>query len=110
MLAGALLLTLGLCATALDTSLGAIHEHLLALAKERPEHAFGAWAVHHNKKYDCDEHKAKAFETFQTNVDFIHEQLERQPGIQMALNEFADMTWEEFSVTKLGLKPELKEG
>jgi hypothetical protein len=41
---------------------------------------------------------------FQRNVAFIQETHARNPHVQLALNEFADETWEEFSSRRLGLK------
>ncbi len=37
-------------------------------------------------------------------------QVNARPGgsLRLALNEFADLTWEEFSATRLGYKPQLR--
>ncbi|KXZ51435.1 hypothetical protein GPECTOR_12g397 [Gonium pectorale] len=41
---------------------------------------------------------------FTDNVKAIIEHQARDPGVQLALNEFSDMTWEEFSSKRLGLR------
>lgn len=104
----ALVASLAALAGALDPSIRA--SEILSLAKERPDHGFMLWTAHYKKEYDCDEHKEKAQKAFHENVAFIYEQMERNPDVKLELNQFADMTWEEFSATRLGLKPELLTG
>lgn len=82
---------------------------LISLAKVEPEQAFNLWAAQVNKDYVSSQDRDKAFGTFLINARFVEEQQALHPELQLSLNEFADLTWEQFSGTRLGFKPELKE-
>mmetsp|Transcript_4077 Transcript_4077/g.10973 ORF Transcript_4077/g.10973 Transcript_4077/m.10973 type:complete len:477 (-) Transcript_4077:430-1860(-) len=80
------------------------HEELLQLASRSPEDGWEAWKSFHKKSYDTKEQHLNRKGIFQQNVDFINGHLKEHPNIQMALNEFADETWEEFSSRRLGFQ------
>ncbi|KAF8062801.1 RD21C [Scenedesmus sp. PABB004] len=73
---------------------------LLALARTDPEAAYGTWLQLHGK---FDKDAGARLAAFKANVEFIHAHNAANPtGHQLDLNEFADLTWEEFSRTRLG--------
>jgi xylem cysteine proteinase len=57
----------------------------------------------YGKKYSHDEEHLARFEVFKTNMQTIDEHNAKNLGWQMGVNEFADMTWEEFKAGHLGL-------
>jgi C1A family cysteine protease len=74
--------------------------------------AIGAYANHYadefskfvstyGKSYDKVE-SVKRFAIFADNLDFIEAHNAKQSTYKMAVNEFADMTWEEFKVGRFG--------
>jgi len=64
---------------------------------------FAKFKVDHSKKYCCSEEEALRMEIFQTNLKKIEEH-NATPGVTwtMKINEFADLTEEEFKETMLG--------
>lgn len=70
------------------------------------EGAFGSWLELHGKQYadNADEY-SKRFQIWKANLDFIVKHNAEHTGHKLDLNEFADLTWEEFSSTRLGLIP-----
>eukprot|EP00879_Flechtneria_rotunda_P000450 GHRR01000547.1.p1 GENE.GHRR01000547.1~~GHRR01000547.1.p1 ORF type:complete len:477 (+),score=130.72 GHRR01000547.1:160-1590(+) len=83
------------------SGVGSSSVSLLQLAKVDPLKAYSAWAQQHGKQ---DAHER--FEVFKANVDFIHNHNANNPSHQLDLNEYADLTWEEFSHNKLGFNHE----
>jgi C1A family cysteine protease len=76
---------------------------LLQLAQNDPYAAFGQWLVLHNKEYVSNPLERSYRRTvFATNVQFIAKYNVQHNSHSLDLNEFADLTWEEFSRTKLG--------
>lgn len=84
---------------------------LLALAQDEPKAAYTAWLRVHNKQ----DKEHFNLPTFAANAKFIAEHNARAaaaltssnsatpaPTYTLALNEFADLTWEQFSATRLG--------
>jgi hypothetical protein len=51
--------------------------------------------------HDLQEHKER-LSVFRQNVEFIQSHSAAHPATHLALNEFADQTWQEFSATRLG--------
>ncbi|KAG1674682.1 hypothetical protein FOA52_007206 [Chlamydomonas sp. UWO 241] len=102
------ILVCALCALAAAATPLLSANEILALAKVKPEEAFAAWSVAHGKPYkpECKK-RAAAFSAFQANVKMVEEQAAANPRATMALNEFADLTWEQFASTRLGLNPDL---
>jgi xylem cysteine proteinase len=66
------------------------------------EMAFLRFIETHNKVYAHDAEVAQRFEIFKTNLDKINDHNRKGLGWTMSVNEFADLTWEEFSATRLG--------
>lgn len=74
---------------------------LLSLAQTNAAAAYGAWLKQHGK--DAEAHQdAGRFEVFKSNVAFIQKYNADNPTHKLDLNEYADLTWEEFSRTRLG--------
>ncbi|GIL78743.1 hypothetical protein Vretifemale_8150 [Volvox reticuliferus] len=78
---------------------------LLKLAKVEPHRAFKIWAQQYGRKYvEQSLEYDRRLSVFMGNVRSIQELQENDPGVQLALNEYADLTWEEFSSNRLGLR------
>ena len=66
--------------------------------------AFDAWVKKFGKEYKGDGEKSKRLEVFTTNAKMIAEHnAQAWQTFKMGLNEFADLTFEEFAATRLGL-------
>lgn len=74
-------------------------------ALESPLEAFNIWLTRWNKDYVNDvKEKAKRLGVFQTNAATIAKHnANPASSFTMALNEFADLTFDEFAATRLGL-------
>ncbi|GBF89704.1 cysteine endopeptidase [Raphidocelis subcapitata] len=76
---------------------------LLQLAQEDPRAGFAAWLQENGKDYGknyIEFHRRMS--VFQQNVEAIRQHNAGPSTHKMDLNEFADLTWEEFSQTRLG--------
>jgi C1A family cysteine protease len=63
---------------------------------------FQSFVKAHNKTYkDMGEHAAR-LQVFRTNLDAINEHNSKNLGWTMAVNKFADLTWDEFKAQHLG--------
>ncbi|KAL9238070.1 hypothetical protein vseg_012546 [Gypsophila vaccaria] len=65
---------------------------------------FEAWTERHGKMYHSIEEKLHRFEVFRDNLEHIDETNKKVSNYWLGLNEFADMTHEEFKQKYLGLK------
>ena len=66
--------------------------------------AFRAFLAAHGKSYAP--HKfAERLAVFRANADFITKHNSENAGFELGLNQFADLSFEEFSKTHLGLLP-----
>ncbi|KAF6262807.1 hypothetical protein COO60DRAFT_573038 [Scenedesmus sp. NREL 46B-D3] len=75
--------------------------NLLSLAKSDPKAAFGAWLRQNGKESERD--LGARFEVFKANVEFIDSyNTQHASSHQLELNEFADMSWQDFARTRLG--------
>lgn len=54
----------------------------------------------YNKNYPNDAEEQQRFNIFNKNVDFIEKHNQEQHSYRLGINEFADMTQEEFSKRK----------
>ncbi|KAI9072941.1 hypothetical protein K1719_032573 [Acacia pycnantha] len=66
---------------------------------------FGEWQKEHNKHYQTKEEELKRFEIFKSNLNFIVRKNSKRSSAssyRLGLNQFADLTFEEFSKTHLG--------
>lgn len=68
---------------------------------------FDAWIEKHEKIYESIEEKLRRFDIFKDNLFHIDETNKRVTNYWLGLNEFADLTHEEFKSMYLGLKPHL---
>ncbi|KAG9456655.1 hypothetical protein H6P81_001163 [Aristolochia fimbriata] len=68
---------------------------------------FETWLAKHKKSYESFEEKLRRFEVFKDNLVHIDETNKKVSNYWLGLNEFADLTHEEFKATHLGLKPDV---
>ena len=68
---------------------------------------FESWMSKHGKSYRSFEEKLHRFEVFQDNLKHIDETNKKVSSYWLGLNEFADLSHEEFKSKYLGLKIEL---
>ncbi|KAL5789023.1 hypothetical protein ACOSP7_005972 [Xanthoceras sorbifolium] len=79
-------------------------EHLNSIGKMIE--LFESWMARHGKTYKCIEEKLRRFEIFRDNLKHIDERNKEVSSYWLGLNEFADISHEEFQNKYLGLKPE----
>jgi len=80
---------------------------LLALGSaETPNYAmkWESFKTKFNKVFADAKEESSRFETFKSNVDIIYEANEQNMIFELGVNEFADLTPDEFAATHLGLK------
>lgn len=65
---------------------------------------FETWVAKHNKVYHSIEEKLERFEMFKDNLKHIDERNKESTEYWLGLNEFADMSHDEFRSKYLGLK------
>lgn len=75
------------------------HDRLIDLFEE--------WLSKHSKAYASIEEKLHRFEVFKDNLKHIDETNKRVSNYWLGLNEFSDLTHQEFKDKYLGLKPEM---
>ncbi|KAL5713737.1 Cysteine protease xcp1 [Ranunculus cassubicifolius] len=68
---------------------------------------FESWMSKHGKSYESIEEKLHRFELFKENLKHIDETNKKVTSYWLGLNEFADMSHEEFKSKYLGLKSEV---
>ncbi|KAE8057439.1 hypothetical protein FH972_014132 [Carpinus fangiana] len=69
---------------------------------------FESWMSKHSKSYESVEEKLHRFDIFKDNLKHIDETNKKVSNYWLGLNEFADLSHEEFKQMHLGLiKPEL---
>ncbi|KAL0914733.1 hypothetical protein M5K25_015109 [Dendrobium thyrsiflorum] len=66
---------------------------------------FESWMANHNKSYDTMKEMMRRFEVFKDNLKHIDETNKKRTSYWLGLNEFADLSHEEFRMMYLGLKP-----
>lgn len=94
------------CALAYDYSIvGYEPEHLTCL--DKLIQLFESWVSKHGKTYESIEEKLHRFEIFKDNLKHIDQRNKETTSYWLGLNEFADLSHEEFKNQYLGLKPEL---
>ncbi|PON89890.1 Cyseine protease [Trema orientale] len=79
-------------------------EHLTCI--DKLIHLFDQWISKHGKIYNSIEEKIQRFEIFRDNLKHIDERNKHISDYWLGLNEFADLSHEEFKSKYLGLKPE----
>lgn len=70
---------------------------------------FDSWMSKHGKVYKSLEEKLRRFEVFKDNLKHIDETNKKRSSYWLGLNEFADLSHEEFKATHLGLRTNLPE-
>ncbi|KAL5976900.1 Cysteine protease xcp1 [Asimina triloba] len=68
---------------------------------------FELWLAKYRKVYDSIEEKLHRFEIFKDNLNHIDETNKKVANYWLGLNQFADMSHEEFKDKYLGLKPDM---
>ena len=68
---------------------------------------FESWMAKHGKIYKSLEEKLRRFEVFRDNLEHIDDRNKKIVNYWLGLNEFADLSHEEFKKMHLGLKVEL---
>ncbi|KAK4493505.1 hypothetical protein RD792_005584 [Penstemon davidsonii] len=64
-----------------------------------------AWMSHYGRTYKDEAEKAKRFKIFEDNVEYIHSSNEAGARpYKLAINQFADLTNEEFQASRNGYK------
>lgn len=79
-------------------------EHLTSI--DKLIELFESWMSKHGKTYRSIEEKLHRFEIFKDNLMHIDETNKKISSYWLGLNEFADLSHEEFKSKYLGLKPE----
>lgn len=84
-------------------ALGAIAASAMQIAEEEYQYQFAKFQVFHNKTYSRAEFNQR-YNVFKANYDTIVSHNLKHSTWSMAVNEYADLTWNEFKATKLGYK------
>lgn len=71
---------------------------------EKLTNLFDSWLDRHAKKYTSAEEKLRRFEIFRDNLKYIDERNKVVTNYWLGLNEFADISHDEFEKKYLGLK------
>ncbi|XP_058070526.1 cysteine protease XCP1-like [Magnolia sinica] len=77
------------------------------MSNDRLIDLFESWLSKHGKTYESIEEKLHRFEVFKDNLKHIDETNKKVSSYWLGLNEFADMSHEEFKAKYFGLKPDL---
>eukprot|EP00742_Colponemidia_sp_Colp-10_P000057 GILJ01000064.1.p1 GENE.GILJ01000064.1~~GILJ01000064.1.p1 ORF type:complete len:384 (-),score=96.09 GILJ01000064.1:160-1311(-) len=81
----------------------ASYEKLGLLTEEHYTFLFDAWKKEHGKTYAHAQEHTERYLVFKSNLDYIKKHNEDGHSYRLALNQFADMTKDEFRVKHLGL-------
>lgn len=80
-------------------------------ALENPPAAFSLWQKTHARSYKSPSEASRRQAIFVKNAEHVAAVNSRPDStLRLALNQFADLTLEEFSATQLGFKPSLNTG
>jgi cathepsin L len=94
---------LGCLAVATAVPVFTFNSNFLESANAELANEFAAFKATYNKVYQSAEHEAERFAVFIDNFNFIR--THQGDGYTVGINEFADMTHEEFKAKYLGYKP-----
>jgi C1A family cysteine protease len=75
----------------------------LSISEDEYQYQFSKFQVAHNKSYSRAEFQ-KRYTIFKENYDLITSHNAQKTTWTLAVNEYADMTWDEFKAQKLGYK------
>jgi cathepsin L len=81
----------------------AVASAVTPLTEKEYQYLFTKWVAQHSKEYEHDTFFTR-YEIFKNNMNLIREHEEGDHEWSMAMNEFGDMTWEEFYKTHTGYK------
>jgi hypothetical protein len=71
------------------------------LSEETYEFLFTKWMQEHGKEYEADQLFSR-YNIFKANLDTIRKHNEGNSSWTLGMNEFGDLTWEEFRATYIG--------
>jgi C1A family cysteine protease len=71
------------------------------MSEETYQFLFTKWMEQHGKEYESDQVFSR-YNVFKANLDFIRKHNEGNETYTMGMNEFGDLTWEEFRSTYIG--------
>jgi len=80
--------------------------HCVSAALDENQLAFAKFVTDYNKQYDATEFFNR-FEIFKDNLDWINKHNQGNHSYTVGVNEFADLTLEEFQANYLGFRPSL---
>ncbi|OMO67169.1 hypothetical protein CCACVL1_20727 [Corchorus capsularis] len=75
---------------------------LSVLGETRHALSFARFAYKHGKKYETVEEMKLRFSIFKENLDLIRSTNKKKLSYRLGVNEFADLTWQEFQKHRLG--------
>jgi hypothetical protein len=82
---------------------------LLPLLQANPAEAFSLWQATHGKSYKSAGEGARRQAVFADNAGRVAAQNARtDSSLRLALNQYADLTWQEFAQSRLGYNPALR--
>lgn len=98
-----LILVLAMAATPVAVAAGrSLKEAATSAMAER----HSSWMEEHGRVYEDSVEKAKRFEVFKKNAEYIDSfNKEGKKSFKLALNQFSDLTDEEFNALRKGYKP-----
>jgi len=79
----------------------AVVSAIAPLSSDEYEFLFTAWVNEYGKSYETAEFFNR-FNVFKTNLNIIREHNAQNESFTMGMNEFGDMTWEEFRASYIG--------
>jgi C1A family cysteine protease len=82
--------------------IGALVALLVMARASSYEMEFSRFMWTHNKTYESQNEHAARFAVFKTNLEAINQHNAQNLGWTMAVNRFADLTWDEFKQSHLG--------
>jgi len=75
------------------------------LSESNYEFLFSRWAKEHNKVYETEDFFDR-YRVFRTNLDFVMKENDKNLTYTLAMNEFGDLTWDEFKALRMGYQPD----
>ena len=99
-----LILTIFTLSSALDMSIVSYGDKSTGRSDGEVRAMYEAWLVKHGKNYNGLGEKEKRFEIFKDNLRSIDEHNAQNLSFKLGLNQFADLTNEEYRSTYLGTK------
>jgi C1A family cysteine protease len=76
------------------------------LAESGYEFLFTKWAKEHNKEYETKDFFQR-YHIFRENLDFVMAENSQNRSYELAMNQFGDLTWDEFKAQRMGYRRDL---